>query len=734
MNFEHVSLQQPLRFRNDCLVKHALMLHCATAVRHNLTYEALFDILRNENAFLRSKQLPSQSKGLWKRLQKTKNGILFYVCCKKCQCDFGLKDKYDDDEILVCRNPQCTWKGGKEDAASYVFLKFKKSLKSFLAIRGIINELRYRENRVKKGPDYIEDLMDGECYRLLDLGEFDFTYSFGTDGVKIFKTGSEAWPIYAVINELPPHLRAKHLILVGLYIGKTEPVMNTFLKPFIEQANEVSQHGISWRPDGPDGNLVRSRFLPTCMLVDAKARCNILSMAQFNGYFPCSWCDIRGIYSAGNMRFPSRTVAPLLIPELRTHDGMVAMIREAQETGTNVRGHKGAPEIMNLLHFQLDKGCVTDDLHPIFEGVVKSHTQNIISIVCVKYRLVQGDVIQAIDTKMKSIRTPSCISRKTQFQSFKEFSRWKGSQSRNWLFYYGPLCLRNVGIPEEYIHHFEMLSEAVYRLSKRCISQVDLEVARKLIQTYVRRYEDYFGLDQMFYNFHVLLHIVDSVKNWGNLWAQSTFLTESANFHLVQRVSSPKGALEQIVNRYLIEKLMEQLAVEGIDIPEHIRRRLEGMLKPKRTANCRELQPHCYLIGNGERRDVTPEEQQLLMDFDIIATQVTEFTKGIFHHVDYRSSASVKESNQSDDSFVITTNGTFCDLISLVVVDDDILGVFVNEYETCGQLKYAGFTKKLRPNAEMRFMAVSNIDGPAIKIKMYNEMFAVPVVNWWAID
>jgi len=70
--------------------------------------------------------------------------------------------------------------------------------------------LQYKKDRKKANVDNIEDILDGRAYRKFQFLEEDWNLSFvfNTDGVAVFKAGGQQlWPIYAVINELPPSIR-----------------------------------------------------------------------------------------------------------------------------------------------------------------------------------------------------------------------------------------------------------------------------------------------------------------------------------------------------------------------------------------------------------------------------------------------------------------------------------------------------------------------------------------------
>lgn len=101
-------------------------------------------------------------------------------------------------------------------------------------------------------PENICDIIDGEKYReLCKPGEFLFqnhnlTLTFNTDGALIFKSSRiDIWPLYAVINEIPPAQRfqPENVIIWGVWQGKGKPPTMTFLEPFIKEMRHLYSNG-----------------------------------------------------------------------------------------------------------------------------------------------------------------------------------------------------------------------------------------------------------------------------------------------------------------------------------------------------------------------------------------------------------------------------------------------------------------------------------------------------------
>lgn len=79
---------------------------------------------------------------------------------------------------------------------------------------GVIEKLNYRFSRVKQSETAIEDVYDGHLYRKLTANNgflnspHNISLLGNTDGVALVRsTRAGVWPVYYVINELPPKER-----------------------------------------------------------------------------------------------------------------------------------------------------------------------------------------------------------------------------------------------------------------------------------------------------------------------------------------------------------------------------------------------------------------------------------------------------------------------------------------------------------------------------------------------
>lgn len=138
-------------------------------------------------------------------------------------------------------------------------------------------------------------IYDGNMYK--KLSEFDgplstqwnLSYTLNTDGCQAANSSKvTVWPIFATINELPPEIGAKHMLLIGLWADTNEPNMNVFLSPFVEEANALSTDGLQWQLNE---NTITSLVIPTVCCVDSIARADILNMKRMNANHGCTFCE-----------------------------------------------------------------------------------------------------------------------------------------------------------------------------------------------------------------------------------------------------------------------------------------------------------------------------------------------------------------------------------------------------------------------------------------------------------
>lgn len=99
------------------------------------------------------------------------------------------------------------------------------------------------------------DITDGDFYRdqraKLGCGVHDLTVSMNADGSPVFKSANYSiWPVQLTLNELPPCLRWRSVVLPLLWYGAKHPNMTLLLQAFTTQMERLAEDGVTWNAGG----------------------------------------------------------------------------------------------------------------------------------------------------------------------------------------------------------------------------------------------------------------------------------------------------------------------------------------------------------------------------------------------------------------------------------------------------------------------------------------------------
>ncbi|KAK3924438.1 Halomucin [Frankliniella fusca] len=746
-NFDLQLLDRELDFSHSRTIRESLYLELALSIRHKQTYENLIDSFKTKNALYGSKFFPTSKTELWKALGRSRSGIQFHAYCSKCEAYINRKSRL----VQNAECPDCEFSVPLSRASYFVTLSIRKQLEYFLSIPEVSNHLRYREERLKVLADAFEDILDGEAYKDIEIdgeklvGSNNFSYSFSIDGCKPSKgSKTNIYPLFLRMNELSPQLRQKYLFLAACYVDVKEPNLTALLHPFVKEMNSLTRRGISWTRDA---QLVISKFVPTCMCVDAKARAQVYNMAKHNSHFGCTYCTYYGV-SSDTMRYPMfhQDLPPY---EDRTHNGMKHDMIEAQmkvnrgEQNVSVRGHKGFTPLMALKYFDLQRGNAFDDLHNTYECATKYHTEIVIKdLPKLEPRMGEQIFLNTIDSRLENIKTPSRIARKPGTCPMKNRSQMHGTEWRNWLLYFGPICLHGL-IAGRFIRTLEYLSYATYLLSQDVIHLDHVDMARDLTIKYLEEFDD-FRLEKSRLNVHTLQHAHTSVRNWGPIWAYSTFNFESLNHRIMQNITSPKGAINQIVNRHLISFSIELAMNDDQRISPEIKNMMKEILHKRRRSNTLQVGDHSYFLGRCTLRPPTDEEQRVLQQEGYNTVQLRVFKKMIIKGVTYTTANYVKEDSKSDDSTIYTFQNTFCtiqDFVSLIPQEGETVhGLLVLEHVMVRRptplFPIAKQICEVHPQnvGLLHFLRIDQVRSPVVKAPLLGSLFFIPLANLNEID
>ncbi|XP_011685630.1 PREDICTED: uncharacterized protein LOC105448639 [Wasmannia auropunctata] len=274
-----------------------------------------------------------------------------------------------------------------------------------------------------------------------------------------------------MINELPINIRSKNMILIGLWIDACKPDMNIFLQPFINQANNLSSNGISWKLS--DNVTITSLVMLLLCSVDSMARSAILNMKQCNGKSGCTFYEhpTEGVSvqtkSASRIlwKYTVSTDIPLNRTDASIRRDMIIVCNA--KNGKDVNGIWEPSCLMNLHYFDLGDGFDSEYMHSCLLGVQRQYMEILLTSFGKDYYVGSPQKMNIINMRLMSIQTPKCITRTPR--SLKDIRLWKASEWRSWAILYLLVCLRGI-LSEKYVNHLTLFVSALNILLQKSIN------------------------------------------------------------------------------------------------------------------------------------------------------------------------------------------------------------------------------------------------------------------------
>ncbi|XP_053594486.1 uncharacterized protein LOC106693488 isoform X2 [Microplitis demolitor] len=696
-------------------------------VEHSLTWKTMTAILSMINTLFGKNVVPATKYKIFKTLQQNEEIITYHLFCDDCLFYVGARNN-SNIKGIICEN--CGDMDQPPNISFFITLNMAAQLKTIfqdLEVQQILIK-RFENAGKSSNKNTIENITDGKIYKKLSTennplsDSFNFSYTFNTDGCQASKSSKvSTWPIYAIINELPPKLQSKHMIISSIWVSKKEPNMQLFLKPFVMQANELADKGIEWKLGD---RIITSKFVPVCAVVDSVARCKMLNMKQYNGTYGCTFCEHPTESVDGYRKYTISTN----IPKDRTDESIKENMNLAgqSEFGRDVMGVWGPSPLMNLKYFDIANGMSPDYMHFILLGTVKQHTEIVLSSFDKEYYIGNPNQLQIINERLMSFKHPTCITRSPRHITEKEM--WKATEWRSWLLFYSLICLKGI-LPEKYLNHLALLVEAMNILLSEKIDKKELRIAGFLLIRYVTFYQEYFGKGAMTYNIHLLLHMEKSVSNLGPLSCHNTFTFENENHFVLKMEKSPTHLPIQVARRYIFQKSLpsfESKLIKSNGFKTFCERNLTGRLKNTFKVN------ECTLIGRGKAYELNIMERALVNT----TGKCRSFNKFIYNNNRYTSS-NYRLCQKINDSLIILKNGKMGVIKEICYFDtnESDKQIYIFYEELIGRKKYFHSTKQITvhnieectPTVNLQVCKPEMIMEPCMLTEVNNQYYIIKI-------
>lgn len=295
-----------------------LLAASALATRHNLSQTALSDILDFIQIHIPDENIAETSVSKLKdECGFGPNQLQYHLYCDGC------KKMFNDND--VCQTPNCT--GSKQNLELkkyFVTSKLEEQLQDILERPGLW-DLVEQSNACSFENDVISDIKSGTGYlKLKQPGGFlhkstNITLTLFTDGIPLFSSSSVSlWPVYLLINELPPHERFQrtNMLLWGIWQGVGKPKMCMFLQQLVLDLIHLYNVGFTFTVNG---HSINSKAMLIVATMDLQARSYVLNMTQHNGVNGCLYCKEPGVVvpcGKGTCRSYTFSNTPILRSEL----------------------------------------------------------------------------------------------------------------------------------------------------------------------------------------------------------------------------------------------------------------------------------------------------------------------------------------------------------------------------------------------------------------------------------
>ncbi|KAL1480331.1 hypothetical protein MTO96_034729 [Rhipicephalus appendiculatus] len=180
---------------------------------------------------------------------------------------------------------------------------------------------------------------------------------------------------------------------------------------------------------------------------------------------------------------------------------------------------------LSVLPFGLVSGFPYEYMHLVCLGVQKKLIQLWKGERRSTFRL-RHDQISELSTKLTSVGLYVCREFARRPQSLQDLGAWKATEYRQFLLYSGPALLQGYLDRKRY-EHFLVLHVAITILAHPQLCTELNDYARRLLTFFVHTFIDIYGIENVTYNVHGLVHLADDVRLFGPLDAFSAFAAES---------------------------------------------------------------------------------------------------------------------------------------------------------------------------------------------------------------
>ena len=492
--------------------------------------------------------------------------------------DSDIEEMSDDDNKASLRDRLANWGSTfniSRVALSHLLAVLHTDLPDFPKDgRTLLNTPRYIEITHVAGGDYYYFGVKYWLQILLD--NFSPTSDHlllhvNIDGIPLFNSSSVcAWPVLGSVQQI-----GGNVFPIAVFCSNRKPQsVHEYVHDFVSEMQELEMHGVS----DNSGKLYSIEL--AAVICDAPARSFVKCIKGHSGYNCCERCIQRGKH-VGKMLLPN------LLAPLRSDASFVER--------SDLCHHSGISPLTTL-NFGMVSGFPLDYMHLVCLGVMRRLLY--LWVHAPKCKLSLG-ILSAVSARLATAYAyiPREFSRKPR--ALTEYKLWKATELRLFLLYVGPVVLKGFLSHDAYVNFLD-LSVAVRILLCQPLMKDFLEYAGQLLKYFVQSFCTLYAEDQLVYNVHSLIHLVEDAKKFGPLDNVSSFKYENYLGRLKKLVRSAQKPCVQIVKRILESR--DHLVIRGSKSSSNLQTfckpHMEGPLFVGRS-NCQQYKQykgiHCFI-------------------------------------------------------------------------------------------------------------------------------------------
>ncbi|XP_076844425.1 uncharacterized protein LOC143489348 [Brachyhypopomus gauderio] len=628
----------------------SLLLLMTYVLKHNCTGQALEHLLRMFNAHFPG--IVPETQYMFHKTYGEYGQYEPHFYCSSCLNYLGAT-KSTPSQCDICHSPfdaNVSLKNG----SFFLVMSLSTQIKELLENQEVTLLPKVTAS------DTINDIQNGALYQKLvingEIGEDDLTLLWNCDGIPVFKSSKyQIWPIQCQIIELGPHDRKHNICVPCLWFGPKKPNMMTLLTPFVNEALVLQNEGITW-VDKLNTVHVSKVHLLVCSS-DSIARPLLRNTKQFNGTYGCDFC-----YHKGGGSYAYYLPEPAERTESEHYSSALAATPKCP-----VLGVKGPSPLIKLDKFQMINGFVPEYQHSVCLGVTKQLAGLWFDSCHHENQWYIGTKRKLIDKELLAIQPPVEITRTPR--SVEERKYWKASEWRAFLIFYALPTMKGI-LPRKFWNHLFLLVFGVYILLQDKVKQCDIDLAEKALRKFVIEFQKLYGTKNVTFNVHLLMHLTQSVRNWGPLWATSTFSFESFNGVLLKFFNGTTHVPLQIVKRFMrwrsIPKRAKTCMSNGNDNVQQLFCEIQSSKKAREPARSKHLNGDVRVFGK-------PSAQASISVIDRIAVEHLvglkisprwHYSRFVVNDVLFHSAG--KKMVKRNNSVVRLDNGMICAIKGLI--------------------------------------------------------------------